>query len=169
MIFKEFDSEGIIIEPDEAMQEMDNLLDKLLFHDSQQANTEGATRPPVLFRFSSAAYQRDAHHYAVDRYYKTYFPRRRGAEPLPDTYLNEILELRRKGLNYVAIAQKWGVPRDRMRKQVEAAEKRLRELGEELKRRFPQFVAADPRMTNGEYVVPGIQSMDQKKSKKAGK
>jgi len=172
MIFEAFASEKIIVEPDEAMDCMEELLERWV-SDSQQAKPgEGTSRPSSDFRFNFAAYRREAHHYAVDRFYKTYFPRGRGGEPLSTSYLDSILRLRFKGLNYVAIAEKLGVPKDRMRKQVEAAEKRWREAVEgieHLKQRFPHLVATNPTVGVSNSRTSAQQSKRQKAKLQTGK
>lgn len=143
-IFEECASNGITIKPDEAMDWMEELLEQWVGDTQQAKSKEDASSPVTVYRFNLAAYLRESHHYAVDRFYKTYFPRKRGGEPLPESYLNRILRLRFKGFNYVAIAEKLGQPKDRMRKQVEAAERRWLEAVQRIERiklRYPHLVA----------------------------
>jgi hypothetical protein len=145
-IFEEFASNKTTIRPDEAMELMKACLEKMA---NDGKRSDDATSGPAYFQFDFVAYRREAHHYAVDRFYKTYYPRKRGAPPLPDTYLDRILRLRLKGPNYISIAEKLGQPQEKMRKQVEAAEKRWQEAVariEQLKLRFPHMVAPDPRV-----------------------
>jgi hypothetical protein len=141
VIFEEFSSQGITVQPDDAMDLMGDLLKEWL-NDEPPAAPADQPHPRTPFRFNFAAYSRDAHHYAVDQYYKTYFPRKRGGERHPTSYLDEILRLLGKGLNNVAIAAKLGVPKDRMRKQIEAAKRWHEQLEkiEEIKQRFPNLV-----------------------------
>ena len=145
-LFKEFESLSILLTPDAAIEQMDGLFKWVLDH-TESADSSELTNDPIgrpTFRFDDVAMTREAHHYAVDLFYKYYFPRepgsqgksRRGAPPLSMEYLDRILQLRRKGFNYVKIAEVLGQPKDRMRKQVEIAEKRyceavkrVRELG----------------------------------------
>jgi hypothetical protein len=89
---------------------------------------------------------RKMHHHAVDLYYDTYFSRgaglegkpRRGAPPIPDRYLDEILRMTRKGMNLEKIADKLGQlgpkGKDRVRKQRALAVKRYTEIVESIRR-----------------------------------
>ena len=147
LIFEECASHNITLEPDEALDWMDELLKKLVTDDEESKREETTSGVTSILRFDSAAYRRDAHHYAVDRFYKTYFPRKRGAPPLPTDYVDRILRLRFKGLNYVSIAERLGQPKGTMRKQVPAVERRWRqavERIEQIKLRSPHLVAKDP-------------------------
>jgi hypothetical protein len=147
VIFEEYAAEDITLLPDEAMASLERVLEKLVNDTEQSTPNVGVPRSVDVLRFNRAAYRREAHHYAVDRFYKTYFPRKRGGEPLPEAYLDRILGFRFKGLNYVAIAKELGQPRDRVRKQVEAAEKRWQEAVEkieQIKRRSPHLAAPIP-------------------------
>ena len=142
-IFEECASNEITVGPDKAMDWMEGCFEKMASDGKQSSLDETISGSASNLRFDFAAYRRDAHHYAVDRFYKTYFPRKRGAPPLPDFYFDPILRLRAKGMNSAAIADKLGQPKDRMRKQVAIAEKRWREAMErieQIKQRFPHFV-----------------------------
>ena len=145
-IFEEFASQKIRVTPDVAMDLMDELTErhfKALLQSRQDRDAHGSGS---ILRFDYDAYRREAHLYAVTRFYKTYFPRKRGAPPLPASYLDRILRLRFKGLNYVAIAEKMGQPKGKMRKQVPVAERLWRQAVdriEQMKRRFPHLVAAE--------------------------
>jgi len=172
MVFDAAASEKTVIRPDEAM----DCLEKFLAWDCERRHCKSgkdtSDDPPVMVRFNLSAFLRDAHHYAVDRFYKTYFPRKRGGEPLSTSYLDSILRLRFKGLNYVAIAGKLGVPRDRMRKQVGIAEKRWGEAVErieQLKQRFPHLVATNPATGGSESQTCKQQSKSRKAKPRAGK
>jgi hypothetical protein len=146
-IFEECVSHKITVSPDQAMDLMEDLLESLAGDGEQAKHDESTTEPVSILRFDSAAYRREAHYYAVTRFYKTYVPRKRGAPPLPTAYLDRILRLRFKGLNYVVIAEKLGQPKGRMKKQVAAAERRWRlavERIEQIKKQYPQLVAQQP-------------------------
>jgi hypothetical protein len=72
-IFEECASNEITVGPDEAMDWME----ECLVGDGKQSNLDETMPAPVSsLRFDFAAYRRDAHHYAVDQFYKTYFPTR---------------------------------------------------------------------------------------------
>ncbi len=176
-IFEECASGEITLGPDEAMEWMEECLEKLASGNDQSKLGETRSGPVSTVRFDVTAYRRETHHYAVDRYYKTYFPRRRGAPPLPDHYYDPILRLRFKGLNYAAIAEKLGVPKERIRKQVTVAEKRWREEMakiEQIKQRFPHLVAGfaaplSPAIKNTKQRVAGKQSKRQTAKRPTGK
>jgi hypothetical protein len=172
LIFEECASDGITVWPDEAMDWMDELTERLFKTILQSEQGRDASGSDSILRFDYDAYRREAHHYAVDRFYKTYFPRKRGAPPLPKAYLDRILQLRFKGWNYVSIAEKLGQPKDRMKKQVEAAEKRWREAVVRIaliKQRFPHLVAGETTVPVRRQRSPGQQSKRQKVKARTGK
>lgn len=145
LIFEEHAAQEIIVVPDEAVLLMEELT-KHLFETILRTAPDGDATASTV-RFDYDAYRREAHHYAVDRFYKTYFQRKRGAPPLPTAYVDRIIGLRLQGLNYVAIAEKLGQPKGRMRKQVPAAERRWLqavEKIEQLKQRSPHLVFREP-------------------------
>lgn len=153
---------------------MEEYLEKLASDgDGEQSQLDETLSGAVsTLRFDFDAYRREAHHYAVDQFYKTYFPRRRGAPPLPDYYLDRILRLRRKGLNYVAIAEKLCQPKDKVRKQVEAAEKRRQEAVERIERikqQFPHLVAQEPGLKARTQRTSGQQAKRRKLKARTGK
>jgi hypothetical protein len=171
-IFKECASHELTIGPYDALDLMEECLKRLAF-DGKQSNLH-ETRPGSRsnLRFDFVAYRREAHHYAVEQFYKTYFPRKRGAPMLPTAHIDRILALRFKGLNYVAIAERLGQPKDRVRKQVEAAEKRWREAVErieQLKERFPHLVARVPPAQVRTQRKSEWQSERQKVKERTGK
>ena len=146
LIFEECASQNITATPDDAMNLMGELTESLFKAILQSKQDGDASGADSVLRFDYDAYCREAHHYAVDRFYKTYFPRKRGAPPLPKAYLDQILQLRFKGRNYVSIAEKLGQPKDKMRKQVKAAERRWREAVARIdliKQQFPHLVAGE--------------------------
>ena len=134
-LFKESESAGLWLTPSAAIEEMAQCFKSVL--DRSDAGGSSQLKDNLLgratFRFDDVAMTCEAHHYAVDLFYKYYFPRtpastgkaRRGAPPLPREYLDRILQLRRQGLNPAQIASRLGQPTDRMRHQVKIAERRL--------------------------------------------
>jgi hypothetical protein len=172
-IFEECASNEITVGPDKAMDWMEGCFEKLASDGKQSSLDEAISGSTSNLRFDFAAYRRDAHHYAVDRFYKTYFPRKRGAPPLPDFYFDPILRLRFKGWNYAAIADELGLPKERIRKQVPIAEKRWREAMErieQIKKRFPHLVAREPSVNfRKPQRTPGKQSNRHKVKERPGK
>jgi hypothetical protein len=126
-IFEECASHEITVGPDEAMDWMEGYLEKLASDGKQSNLDETISGPASILRFDFAAYRRDAHHYAVDRFYKTYFPRKRGAPPLSTGYLGRILQLSREGKNVAQIGKLMKQRKDTIGKQLAVAEKRWRE------------------------------------------
>ncbi len=136
-LFKEFESAGIRLTPDAAIEEMEGLFKSVL--DRSESASESELKDNALnkmtFRFDDVAMTCEAHHYAVDLFYKYYFPRipgstgkaRRGGTRLSETYLDEILKLHRQRKNPAQIAHLLGQPTDRVRHQVKIAEQRYRE------------------------------------------
>jgi hypothetical protein len=133
LIFDEYAAEGLRVGPDEAMDCMEYVLERQQRDVSGQGKPDDAVRPRPVMRFNAAAYRRDAHHYAVDRYYRTYHARGRGGEPLSMSHVDRILSLRlEEGLSIPAIADRLGLRRDTAKYQVAVAEKRRNELIERL-------------------------------------
>jgi len=129
MVFKEYKSVGLFVTPDEAMDVMEELLPALVSED-KGSEPEGGGH---VFRFDFAAFRSDAHHYAVDLFYKTYYGLRgKGRPPLPREHLDQLLGLRRQGLSYRQIGKKLGQTQDATRKQVKVLERLWEEKRREL-------------------------------------
>jgi hypothetical protein len=130
-LYESYERASLFLKPDQAMEEMEEAFRDMLQRVETETVAEASphARPTRVFRFDDSAFAREAHHYAVDLFYRTYFPRggiqRKGAPALPKDYLQWILQLKREGMNPAEIAKKLGQPKDRMRKQVEIAEKRF--------------------------------------------
>jgi hypothetical protein len=130
-IFEQATRLGLEIWPDDAVEALGYVMKR---ENESRGLTAGGQRvgAPTL-RFNAAAYRRDAHHYAVDRYYRTYHARGRGGEPLSMSHVDRILSLRlEEGLSIPAIADRLGLRRDTAKYQVAVAEKRRNELIERL-------------------------------------
>jgi hypothetical protein len=156
-LFKECAAIRVQLTPDRAIEEMEVIFGDVFRTVSagtgKEANKDPDGEPGLIFRFDEPAFTCEAHHYAVDLFYRTYFPRggtqRRGAPRLPTEYTDRIVRLKRQGMNYAQIAAMLGQPKDRMRKQVKAAEKRWQEAVcriEELKKKYPRLIAPDPKV-----------------------
>jgi len=176
MIFEECASDEITVGPDEAMEWMEALMERLVRENRQSDPKEDASGPVPVLRFSFEAYRREAHHYAVDRFYKTYYPRKRGGEPLSISYLDQILELKRKGMNNGQIATLMKQRRNTVAKQLAIAEKRWPEAWreaveriEQIKTRFPHLVAREPTVRTTKQGTLGKQSKRQKVKARSGK
>jgi hypothetical protein len=138
-LYELYERASFLLKPDQAIEKMEEAFRDALHRVETETVAEASphARPTQVFRFDDSAFAREAHHYAVDLFYRTYFPRspegksRKGAPQLPTEYLDRILQLKRLGMNYVEIAKKLGQPKDRMRHQVKIAEKRRpKQLGE---------------------------------------
>jgi hypothetical protein len=129
-LFKEYESIGILLTPCMAIEEMEQLFEDMSLRFEKDRRSETKKNPTAghrYFRFDHVAFRREAHHYAVDLFYKTYYPRS-GAPRLSIEYLGTVLELRRKGLNDPQIAERLGQSTDTIRKQIRIAKKRYREI-----------------------------------------
>jgi hypothetical protein len=129
-LFTECKALGILLTPYAAIEQMELLLEGVSRRFEEEGQSEARKDPTPgrrYFRFDQVAFRREAHHYAVDLFYRTYYPRS-GAPQLPIEYLNDVLELKRKGLNDPQIAERLGQSTDTIRKQVRIAEKRYREI-----------------------------------------
>jgi hypothetical protein len=137
----------IFLTPDQALTELRDALKGVCsqagFLDAPDSRS--ALHQPL--RFDVVAFWTKIHHRAVDLYYQTYYPRkagmegkpRRGASRLSLEYLDQLLTLRKKGLNPAQIASKLGhsgpKARGRIAKQIAIAEKRYAELVERVRAR----------------------------------
>lgn len=143
MIFEAYSSKGIEIAPDQAMEQMEELLTALPSGGVGTHACPNSRSTDRSFRFDATAFTCEAHHYAVDRYYKTYYGHGKGAPPLPAEYLQKVLDLRRQGLSYGQIAVKLGQNKEAVQQQVANAvrlwKKKVSHI-HELARRTGQFV-----------------------------
>jgi hypothetical protein len=153
MIFELARADGSHLTPDEAMKTLDEVLKKWSEVLAKQDLSAHDTRRPI--RIDVVASLQKIHHYAVDVYYKTYFPRRggmegkprRGAPRLSMEYLERIRQLSRQGRNAAQIARELGQSDpgavDRISKQIELADRRWAEIVADYQRRGQaQFDAA---------------------------
>jgi hypothetical protein len=124
--------------PDAAMRELDDVLESVL--EAMDKTKTATVRPSRPLRIDVVAARQKIHHYAVDLFYRTYFPRkagmegqpRRGATGLPLEYLDQVLKLSREGKNPAQIATLLGQvgpgAAGRISKQIRLAEKRWAEM-----------------------------------------
>jgi hypothetical protein len=126
-IFAECASNEIVMGPDEALYLMEDGTERLAKTLLQIERDKDAPDSDSPVRFDFDAFRREAHHYAVDCFYRTYFPRKRGTPPLPIHYLDRILQLSRKGMNVAQIAGLLNQRKNTIDKQLAIAEKRWRE------------------------------------------
>src|SRR5579863_6157906 len=118
-IFEECQSCNIVLSPDQSMEWMEELLESIVgFGEEEEADNR-----KLAFRFNAVAFRCEAHHYAVDLYYKTYGGLTRGAAPLSLEYLDRVLTLHKQGRNVPQIANQLGQKQDAIRKQIEAAQR----------------------------------------------
>jgi len=129
-IFSIYQQHGVMLTPDKAIEEFDLLLDKL----SEVLGSE--VSPVMSARFDPKTIRRKAHHYAVDLYYRALGSTgttgtavaRRGAPPLSDAHVDQILKLVREGKSVAEIARLLGLEghgaKDRMRHRIRTAVKR---------------------------------------------
>lgn len=79
-LYRESASSRVRLTPDVALAEMEQVFQSVF----QSVEAEGssrtkrvpAPRPSLSFRFDRIAFRREAHHYAVNLFYKTYFSRK---------------------------------------------------------------------------------------------
>jgi hypothetical protein len=139
-LFSEFESKEFLLTPDVAIEKMELAFRRILSDSGSEAQPDSSSRPGQPFRFDETAFTREAHHYAVDLFYRTYFPReaggerksRKGAPQLSIEYLDRVLKLSDEGLEPHEIAERLGQSdpqaRDRIRKQILAGRKRYIEI-----------------------------------------
>ena len=145
-IFEDERTSDSTLTPDQAMDSLDEMLATIAAAlDSSDSKKNSPAHPRLPLRTDTVAFRRKIHHYAVDLYYNTYFRRTgkerkhgRGAPPLPDEYLDQILRRARKGMNPAQIAHELGQSdpgaKDRIRKQIGTAVKRYSDAAENIRR-----------------------------------
>jgi hypothetical protein len=152
-LFHDAGKAGFRVTPDEVMDLIDQTLQE--FFDRSVEPEIGATRVGRPPRIDVVAARQKIHLYAVNVYYRTYFPRkagmegkqRRGAPRLSEEYLERIRQLSKKGWNPAQIATELGQSDpgavDRISKQMEIADERWSEIVADFQRRGQdQFAAA---------------------------
>jgi len=76
-LFSETASKGVRLTPDMAIEQMEKLFETVFLcveQEGSSATKKGLSPSPRLyFRFGRVAFRREAHHYAVDLFYSTYF------------------------------------------------------------------------------------------------
>ena len=136
-LYKAAHNDNVLLTPDAAVNKMEEVF-AFVFKAEQRDENKASTSFP---RFDGVAFSRDAHHYAVDLFYKTYH-KRTGAPPLRADYLNLLLKLDADGMNPAQIASKLGHKPDAIRKQLTLAKKRvslaenIQELGTQARATF---------------------------------
>jgi hypothetical protein len=127
-IYQDSAARGAFLTPDAAMAAlMDDLA--ALFPSRKGAESEMGTtaRTHLQPRMDRIAGLRDAHRYAVNLFYRTYFPRK-GAPPIPEDDLAKLLDLHERGLSYGQIAQEFKLPypqsKDMIRKRIAVAKQK---------------------------------------------
>lgn len=76
-LFRESASKGVRLTPDVALKETEHVLESVFLSVKGESTSERkkapTIRPRLYLRFERIAFRREAHHYAVDLFYKTYF------------------------------------------------------------------------------------------------
>jgi hypothetical protein len=76
-LFRESASKGVSLTPDVALMKTEHVLESVFLSVKEGGNSERKKalpiRPRLYLRFERIAFRREAHHYAVDLFYKTYF------------------------------------------------------------------------------------------------
>ena len=82
-LFSDSVSKGVRLTPDSAIERMGKVLESFFLCVKEEVSSaphEFPTPSPRLyFRFTQVPFRREAHHYAVDLFYDTYFSRKHGA------------------------------------------------------------------------------------------
>jgi hypothetical protein len=78
-LFRAAASKNVFLTPDAALEVMEQAFKSVFFLVEEQAGSTSKkslpSAPRLYFRFDRIAFRREAHHYAVDSFYKTYFAR----------------------------------------------------------------------------------------------
>jgi hypothetical protein len=78
-LFRESASKRVRLTPDLAIEQMEKFFESVFLcvkeEGSSATNRVPAPSPRLYFRFGHVTFRREAHHYAIDLFYDTYFPR----------------------------------------------------------------------------------------------
>ena len=128
--FKEAKAKGIMLWPDEAIRELFDYWDNMLNSGTLKSNSQ----KPTLTKTNHIALSRMVHLFAVELFYRTYYPTT-GAPKLTNEYLASILKLYREKNSYRLVAleldpklsnQELISATQKIRKQVKLAQKKLK-------------------------------------------
>ena len=86
-LYRESASSRVLLTPDLALTEMEQVF-KSVFQGVEAEGSSASKKVPtprlsLYFRFDRIAFRREAHHYAVNLFYKTYFSRKHEAAHAP--------------------------------------------------------------------------------------
>lgn len=127
-IFEDAIAQGYVVTPDKAMTECEARLRQVFGQPvDTKNNNPSQTFNQYLRKVESARLK--AHHYAVDKYYRTYRNVRPGAPSISDEIKQEMFQLRDRGLSHAKIAMKLGLPfntPEEQRKSKDIVRKRLK-------------------------------------------
>jgi hypothetical protein len=119
-LYREAAENDLPLLPDTAFLRLFDELER--WFPSSVGQTQKSTATPRLRpRMGLIAGLREAHHYSVDAFYRTYFPQK-GAPRITDG--NKLLDLVERGLSYRQIAQATGLTKDAARKRIVRTRKR---------------------------------------------
>ena len=87
-LFRESASRKVLLKPDVALTEMEHIFKSVFQNveaEGRSAKKVPAPRVGLYLRSDRIAFRREAHHYAVNLFYKTYFSRKQGASRAAST------------------------------------------------------------------------------------
>lgn len=120
--FEDSSKSGLHMTPDQAIE---TLYSELAIHFPKSKLTRTDGRPLLQPRIDLMAGRREAHHYAVDLYYRTYFARNKGAPRVSESDNVKLLEARERGLTYRQIAEMTNLSIEAVRKRISRARRSL--------------------------------------------
>lgn len=132
-IYKVHSESRLLITPDMAMEQLHSVLRDVflaLKNQEEENSVDNAKEAPrfVPPQFDFDAFEREAHRHAVDLYYRTYFPKSKGAPRLHENALEPLREMQREGFGYKKIADALGLTKDIVRDRL-TGRKRRKEIG----------------------------------------
>jgi len=79
-LYREAKSKGLLLTPDVAIEEMEQVFKSVFLYVEDKGSTgpkkDAAPGRRMYFRFDRIAFRQEAHHYAVDLFYNTYYSRK---------------------------------------------------------------------------------------------
>jgi hypothetical protein len=132
-LFEEAEKSDEILWPDEAIKQLATYWGEVKKNNPSSFSDENAS---PIHRDKLMSEAKRIHKFAVDLFYKTYAPQKKGAPPMTEDYAKFILGLDKEGLSHREIAERLGMQidnpedaskaKDKVRHRIKAAKKRIK-------------------------------------------
>jgi hypothetical protein len=121
-IFKKAQTDGVQLSPCEGMQRLTRTVKNLIGSDESEyeSETDAQTERAGLRAW------RNAYHYSVDCFFRTYGGVSPGRPRIPQEVLAIVTQLKKQGLSHSKLGRKLGITADAARKRLKSAQKMSR-------------------------------------------